>query len=82
MKSRFDRHGELLLVLPTFNASCAIFDTLALQIGFTKPKKKNSKEIKPSNIKTGKNPDPETFISYKNEDPNPYKNKTFKNNRK
>jgi hypothetical protein len=36
----------------------------------------------PSNIKTGKNPDPKTFISYKNEDPNPYKNITFKNNSK
>jgi len=32
---------------------------------------KKSKEIKPTNIKTGKNPDPETLISYKNEDPNP-----------
>jgi len=82
MKSRFDRHGELLLVLPTFNASCAIFDTLALQIGFTKPKKNKIPKRKPSNIKTGKNPDPETFISYKNEDTNPYKNITFKNNSK
>jgi len=55
---------------------------LLCKLALQNPKKKNSKEIKPSNIKTGKNPDPETFISYKNEDPNPYKNKTFKNNRK
>jgi len=55
---------------------------LLCKLALQNPKKNNSKEIKPSNIKTGKNPDPETFISYKNEDPNPYKNITFKNNTK
>jgi len=38
---------------------------LALQNPKKKNNKKKSKEIKPTNIKTGKNPDPETFISYK-----------------
>jgi len=46
---------------------------LLCKLALQNPKKtiKKSKEIKPTNIKTGKNPDPETFISYKNEDPNP-----------